>query len=198
MSHPLPPAAVLVAHRVADYAAWKRVFDDTRQFRKDDGIFGHDVSRDADAPERIYVYCPAADAAKLAAHLQNPKLKEIMQSAGVEGEPEVWSMNPMSADFIEDRKLPGMVVVHEVEDYSSWRKAYDDFDAHRKRAGIVGHAVNQDAGNPNRVIIYHQAEEMSALRAFVESSELREAMQSAGVVGRPDIRFLEQLDIQEY
>ena len=109
MSQSLPPVAVLVAHRVADYAAWKRVFDDTRRVRKDASVFGHDVGRGVDDPDMIYVYCPGGDVDKLTAHVQSPDLKEIMQKAGVEGKPEVWLMRPMSADFATDRKASGMV-----------------------------------------------------------------------------------------
>lgn len=198
MSQPVPPASVLVAHRVADFDGWKRVFDDSRSFRQNDGILGHDVSRGADDPSMVYVYCLAGDADKLAAHVKNAELSQIMQKAGVVGQPEVWVMKPMSVDIVPDRTLAGMVAVHDVEDYATWREVYDAFDAHRKQHGIVGHAVNQELGNPKRVIVYHQAKEMATLRAFADSEELRERMPRAGVVGKPAFHFFQSVETQQY
>jgi hypothetical protein len=107
-------------------------------------------------------------------------------------------MTPRSVDFISDQKLPGIIVTHTVEDYDAWRAAYDDFDDIRKQAGIVGHAVNQELGNPNRVIVYHQANDMASLRTFVDSDELRQGMQRAGVSGAPEIQFVEGDEYAEY
>jgi len=104
----------------------------------------------------------------------------------------------MSADFIPDRKLPGIIVTHTVQDYGAWRSVYDGFDDHRKRNGIVGHAVNQDLGAPNRVTVYHQAEDLGALRTLVASTELKDAMKRGGVVGVPDIRFVQVSDFANY
>jgi len=198
MSQSIPPVALLVSHNVADYDVWKKAFDDHQSARKEAGCLGHDVHRGIDDPDRVTIYNPAGDVDKLKAFLEGPDLSEAMQSAGVQGVPTVTLMKPMSAEFTENRLLPGIVVTHDVEDYSRWRTAYDDFDAHRKQVGIVGHAVNQLLGNPNRVVIYHQAETADTLRAFLESAKLKEVMQSAGVVGAPDIQLVQAVDIAEY
>jgi hypothetical protein len=39
---------------------------------------------------------------------------------------------------------------------------------------------------------------MASLRAFLDSAELKEGMQRAGVSGAPDIRFVEADDFAEY
>ena len=58
--------------------------------------------------------------------------------------------------------------------------------------------VNQELNVPNQVIVYHQANDVDTLRRFVESSALKETMQRAGVIGAPDIRFVQSVDIAEY
>ena len=113
-----------------------------------------------------YIYAPATDAAKLQAFFTGPTLREVMKDVGVQGAPTITFMKPMSADFIPDRKLPG----------------------------VIGHAVNQELGAPNRLIIYHQAEDLGALRAFAGSTELKDAMKREGVAGAPDIRFVQVAD----
>jgi hypothetical protein len=44
--------------------------------------------------------------------------------------------------------------------------------------------------NPNEVVLLFEAEDLRKAQAFTESSDLRQAMQKAGVVGQPDILFL--------
>jgi len=198
MSQPIPPVALLVAHRVADYETWKKAFDAHLPTRKEATCLGHHINRGIDDPNMVYLYCPATDANKVHAFLDSPDLVNVMRDAGVEGSPTVKMMKPMSADFIADKMLAGVIVSHDVEDYDEWRKVYDDFDLFRKECGIVGHAVNQELGKPNSVIVYHQADSSSSLRSFVESSELKERMREAGVVGPAEMRFVEVVDFAEY
>ena len=188
MSNELPPVAVLVSHHVANYDAWKKAFDDHASMRKEASFLGHSLGRGADDPNQVIVYLPATDVDK--AFVDSPDLAEKMKEAGVTGPPTITLMRPMSADFIPDKPLAGIIVKHAVEDYSKWRVQYDEFDDYRKKNGIVGHAVNQELDKPNQVIVYHQAETVDTLRTFVDSTELKECMKKAGVVGPPDIQFV--------
>lgn len=191
-------ASVLIAHRVADYDSWKSVFDGHATARKEASCLGHYLKREIDFPDMVYVYCLATDVEKLRTFLGSDDLVESMRKAGVDGKAEITLMKPMSRDLVAKRKLPGIIVMHSVKDYQTWRAAYDGFDDFRRQSGIVGHAVTQEFGNPNRVIVYHQADDVNLLRAFVESAELREVMQRAGVVGDPDIRFIQVVDFADY
>jgi quinol monooxygenase YgiN len=76
---------------------------------------------------------------------------------------------------------------HTVSDYASWKKFYDGFDATRKSMGVTSDGVYQAAANPNDLTIYHEFGSLEAAEAFVNSPELKSAMQQAGVVGAPDI-----------
>jgi hypothetical protein len=178
MSQEIPPVAVLIRHRVADYDTWKKAFDDHQSARQEASCLGHHINRGADDP--------------------NMDLGEVMKNAGVEGPPTITFMTPMSADFIPDQKLAGIIITGAVEDYDKWRAVYDDFDAYRKANGIVGHAVNQELGKPNQVIVYQQANDIETLRKFADSAELKETMQKAGVVGPPDIQFVQFDDFANY
>ncbi len=198
MSQQIPPAALLVAHRVADYEAWKKAFDAHRPARQAAGCLGHDVNRDADDPNMLYVYCAGTDAGKLRAFVESADLPEVMKHAGVQGKPTVTLMKPVSGEFIENEKLPGVIVKHAVKDYAAWRKVYDEVDALRKKSGIVGHAVNQEIGNPDHVVVYHQARDLDALRKFIGSPELKAAMERAGVVPPVDVKYVHCVDIVEY
>jgi hypothetical protein len=80
-----------------------------------------------------------------------------------------------------------MFVRHKVQDYAKWRKVYDDFEETRTKMGEIGDWVYQLAGDPNDVTVIYDFDSVEKAKAFVESSELREAMGNAGVAGPPDI-----------
>ncbi len=191
-------AAVLIIHEVADYGVWKSVFDDHIQARKDASCQGHYLKRGIDEPDMVYVSCLGSNPTKLRRFLDGSDLADAMKLAGVKGTPTIILLKPMSRDLVLEKMLPGIIVMHQVEDYDTWRAAYDGFDEFRRQNGIVGHAVSQVQDKPNQVIAYHQANDVAALRAFVESAELKETMQRAGVVGEPDIRFIEIVDFADY
>jgi quinol monooxygenase YgiN len=195
---PLPPASVLIGHQVADFDAWKVAFDQHMPARQEAGCLGHYVKRGVDDLDRVYMYCLANDAERLRAFLESDELADAMQRAGVQGEPMITLMQPMSRDLVSSRMLPGIIVMHEVQDYDAWRVFYDELDDFRQASGIVGHAVSREYDDPNQVIVYHQAEEVDALRDFVESTELKEAMERAGVVGEPEVHYIQVVDFAYY
>jgi len=194
----LPPASVLISHRVADYDAWKTVFDDHNQSRKDASCLGHYLKRGMDDPSVVYVFCLATNADRLRTFLESDDLADAMRNAGVEGAPTITLMKPMSRDLVSGQRLPGIIIMHPVKDYDAWRVAYDDSDEFRRKNGIVGHAVSQEFENSNNIVAYHQANDVASLRNFVESMELKDVMQRAGVVGDPEIRFIEVVDFANY
>jgi hypothetical protein len=85
-----------------------------------------------------------------------------------------------------------LFVRHTVADYSSWRKAYDGFDAKRRSMGVTSDGVYQLDGNPNDITVYHEFGSMDAAKAFAASNELREVMANAGVVGSPEVWFTQR------
>jgi hypothetical protein len=76
-----------------------------------------------------------------------------------------------------------------VANYKAWRKVYDDFAPVQKAKGVTAQAVYQAADNPDDITVTHDFATDEAARAFVNSEELKSAMQNAGVVGSPTIWF---------
>ena len=192
----LAPAAVVITHEVEDYAAWKRAFDQHAPARRSAGIVTAHVNQDAENPNRVSVYLAGADRARLAAFIGNTDLMAAMRAAGVMGPPHVVDITPVEDRTRRDRPLAGLIVRHEVRDYDTWKRGFDGHEAARVRAGIVGHAVNRSISNPNVVVIYLQAESLGALRAFAATPDLKTVMQAAGVIGAPDLTFVNGGDWQ--
>jgi quinol monooxygenase YgiN len=185
-----PTITAIVTHRVSDYATWKAAFDADAGARREAGIVGSHINRSVDDPNLLSVYLAATDAAKLDAFFHSDRLKETMSKAGVEGPPTITLMTPVEDKTVKSDPVYGMIVVHPVADFDAWKKVYDQLDDLRQKGGIIGAAVNRDANDPNRVIVFHQAKTLEALKAFAESPDLKAAMQRGGVAGPPTFQFV--------
>ena len=82
-----------------------------------------------------------------------------------------------------------MFVRHRVADYATWRAAYDSLDQDRQEMGATGHDVYRALGDQNDVTAWHDFANEQAAESFASSLRLRDAMQRAGVEGKPDIWF---------
>ena len=82
-----------------------------------------------------------------------------------------------------------MFIRHKVHDYAAWRKAYDAFEPTRVKLGAQGHAVYRDVDDGNDITAWHDFNNLEAARAFSHSSELKSAMEGAGVIGAPTLWF---------
>ena len=83
---PLPPPphpAVLIVHEVADYPAWKTVFDGAASLRREAGEINFEVLRDADQPELVVHLSSWKSHAAARRFFESPRLGEIRRQAGV-------------------------------------------------------------------------------------------------------------------
>jgi quinol monooxygenase YgiN len=183
-------AAVVVTHAVESYDTWKRAFDTHAAARREAGIIDVHVNRHAGDPNTLSVYLGGTDAAKLTAFLSSTDLAATMRGAGVKGPPHVVAITPVEDLTVKDRPLAGVIIRHEVGDYAAWKRAFDGHADARAKAGIIGHAVNRAEKNPNVVVVYLQAESLDPLRVFASAPEVKQVMQAAGVIGAPDVTFV--------
>jgi hypothetical protein len=87
---------------------------------------------------------------------------------------------------------------HAVEDYDSWKATYDEDAGVREEYGYVGNErLFREAGKPNEVVILNEWESMEGNQRFMEESGLDERMEESGVIGEPELYFLEELETKE-
>lgn len=89
-----------------------------------------------------------------------------------------------------------LLVRHKVEDYAKWKPVFDEHAAARKEGGSTGARVLRNVDDPSEQLIITEWPDLEHAQAFAASPDLREAMQRAGVIGRPDVVFLEETDRQ--
>lgn len=88
-------ASTFARHKVNDFAAWKKVYDENIPLRKQDsGLITESVHRDPHDPDTIIVYHQYTDLAtaqRFAAALSDKAFAAILREAGVEPDTmELW------------------------------------------------------------------------------------------------------------
>ena len=83
-----------------------------------------------------------------------------------------------------------MLIRHKVRDFKSWKAGYDAHQPKRVEAGLTEKYLLRGSDDPNEVVALFEAQDLSRAKAFATSAELREKMEEVGVVGKPDIYFL--------
>jgi quinol monooxygenase YgiN len=85
-------------------------------------------------------------------------------------------------------------VKHQVKDFDSWKRNYDEFATVRKDNGVIRASLHRDANDANTVIVMHRFENVGAAESFLNSDELKSAMENSGVVGQPEIWLCEDIE----
>jgi len=87
--------------------------------------------------------------------------------------------------------MPYVLVRHKVADFSKWKPVYDGHLPARQKAGLKEEHLLRNTDDPNETIILFEAADLQKAKEFAASSDLRETMQAAGVIDKPDIYFLQ-------
>lgn len=79
---------VIIWHRVKDYDAWLKVFDNEgRKTRMEHGLVDRGLGRGVEDPNMVYISFGVTDMEKAKARSASEELKGLMTEAGVEGPP---------------------------------------------------------------------------------------------------------------
>jgi hypothetical protein len=85
-------------------------------------------------------------------------------------------------------------VRYKVEDYARWKAVFDEHGPMRKDYGFRRGYLLRNAHDASELVILFEVEDLDRARQFTRSEAVREAMRRAGVTGRPDVYFLEELE----
>ena len=80
---------VILRHKVADYAKWKRVVRSVAAMRKKSGESSFQVYRDSRRPNDLTVICSWDTAARMKKFMKSADLRKGMKAAGALGKPVV-------------------------------------------------------------------------------------------------------------
>ncbi len=80
---------LIVQHHVRDFDQWKPEFDDHEKVRRQHGGQGHELYRNVDDPNALVVVNTFETVEGARAFMTDPSLKEVMDRAGVDSEPNI-------------------------------------------------------------------------------------------------------------
>jgi quinol monooxygenase YgiN len=86
-----------------------------------------------------------------------------------------------------------VLIIHEVEDYQSWKKVFDNAADIRKQAGERTYQVLKYENNPNKIVHFSEWTSINAAKQFFESPKLIKIRMEAGVKS-PEFIYLDQLE----
>jgi heme-degrading monooxygenase HmoA len=80
---------------------------------------------------------------------------------------------------------------HNIVDYARWRTVFESLAVEREASGSLGVRIFQSNDTPNEITLLFSWTSAEAARRWFESDILREAMERAGVQGKPEIVYLD-------
>ncbi len=91
-------------------------------------------------------------------------------------------------------KMSYLRVRHKVKDFAKWKTIFDEHSTTRKASGSKGARLFRNAENPNETVIIFEWDSLEKARKFARSEDLKKTMQRAGVIDKPDVYFLEEVE----
>jgi quinol monooxygenase YgiN len=193
---PLPPDGVETVSAVAtfevrDFDAWLKSFRGSAGALEEAGVVTWAAGTSVESPHHVLVHAVGTDLDRLRELAGSEATKRAMKEAGVVGDLEVW--------YARDAEIwiaGGSAIARlEVEDFSAWKRGFDESAAGLREAGIRFVTVSRDRDDERRAIVHAVSRDLAALRAYASSDAMKAAMAGSGVVGEPEIWFVENVEI---
>ena len=100
---------------------------------------------------------------------------------------------PETRKSIESNSLNQVLIIHDVVDYTAWKRVYDAVAMMRKAAGEQTYQVLRFESDANRIVHFSTWSTHEDAKRFFQSPELETIRQQAGVKS-PDFIYLNQLE----
>jgi CRISPR/Cas system CSM-associated protein Csm5 (group 7 of RAMP superfamily) len=81
-----------------------------------------------------------------------------------------------------------LTIRFKVKDFNAWQTSYNGNEKNRTSAGITKSKVFRSNDDPNDVLLLQDVADVSKVRTWYGSSEMKSLMEKSGVVGSPSIR----------
>ena len=185
----VPFNALIIKHTVADYAKWKPFFDADSTIRNEAGLHVIDISRGIDNPSVVNLPNLVDDIAKAKAFASDPRLKDVMQKAGVVSAPELKFIQVLRMSEAAQKHGDYIELSLKVKDFDKWLKVFDsEGPASRAADGLTDGVLGRGIDDPNQVYLVFVITDTAKAKAAITNNPARKKlMVESGVVGQPEI-----------
>jgi heme-degrading monooxygenase HmoA len=85
-----------------------------------------------------------------------------------------------------------VILVAKVKDYDKWEPTLLEDSPMLKAAGAKTASILRDLNDPNTIIVTSEWENLEDAKKLIEPNEIRARMDEGGVIGRPEIYYMEE------
>ena len=85
-----------------------------------------------------------------------------------------------------------MLIQHQVKDFGAWKKTFDSKADLRATNGELSSHIYRSESDPNEITAIFKWDSLANAHKFAQSPELKAAMETSGVEGRPSMYFLNE------
>ncbi len=184
-----PAITMLIKQKVANFAKWFPGYEAHDSARAASGLHNFVVGRGIKDSNMVLVALHVDDTTKAKQFAMSPGLMEAMKKAGVIGKPTFFYTINKFHDSTTDASTERAIINFKVKDYDTWKNVFDSDKQDRINAGMTDRAISQFTNDPRMVSLVMVITDMKKTEDFMHSKELKHRMDSAGVVGAPDVFF---------
>jgi Protein of unknown function (DUF3764) len=189
---PAKPSNVMVMQfKVADFAKWQAKYESKERdsIRRSYGLTNYVTGRGLDDPNKVIVIQKMEDANKAKALTASQGMKDRMKEAGIIGTPTFNYLEVVMDDNSPIDQTNRLIMTHKVKDWDAWKKEFDSHKQERIDAGLVDRALAHAIDDNHQVEIVFAVTDMTKAKAFLQSKDLKDKMEKAGVEGKPTSFF---------
>ncbi|MCY7349585.1 MAG: hypothetical protein LH606_02825 [Cytophagaceae bacterium] len=122
--------------------------------------------------------------------MNDPRLKDVMQRAGVTSAPHITFLNVVRANAAGQNVTDYVEIIHKVADFDKWLKVYDaEGSATRAAEGMVDGILARSIDDPSMVYLVFDITDPAKAKAALASEAKKKLMMGAGVISKPEILF---------
>ena len=86
-----------------------------------------------------------------------------------------------------------LMISHEVKNYDEFKKAFDQHEEIRAKAGVKILNIFNGVENKNHVTVISEVGTIEDAKAFMANPNLKEVMEAAGVISAPEVKMLNKV-----
>lgn len=181
---------LIIQHEVEDLVKWEKAYESDMERRNQAGLKEMMVLNDVENPHSITVIFEFSDINAVNEMLADPELAEKMKSAGVITKPVFTSFRVLNSKEPVGRSY--ILVKHKVENYDTWKNAFDEHEIARNEYNVSFVAVGRELADSQAVVTLLCSDKTGNIISFLEGSNVKTAMKEAGVISDPTINITTQ------
>ena len=189
---PVKPSNVMIMQfKVTDFAKWQSKFElkERDSLRRSYGLSNYLAGRGLDDPNRVIAILKMDDATRAKELTASQGMKDRMKEAGVTGTPTFTYLDVVMDDNSTIPQTNRLMMTHKVKDWDAWKKEFDQHKQARIDAGLIDRALGYDVNDNHQAVLVFAVTDMTKAKAFLQSADLKEKMEKAGVEGKPTSFF---------